>query len=262
LQTKGLSDLTWEKDAAEGSLKATFSRFGVVDRDGDVTLPSAFDDGQEVPMVWSHQWEKPVGKGTIRVHKDRATFDGAFFLDTADGLNAYKTVKNLGSLQQYSYGYQPLEAEPGTHEGKAVRFLKKLEDFEVSPVLVGAGRDTRTESIKQVDPDDPEAQISTFADQIDRLLADSVAVSDRAKAISDLRAKEGRPLSEARRRRLSEHRGALAALIESLDELLAETDRTPKDEPKSDPVLRALLVEAQRIQTRYGVPLLGDRADG
>lgn len=145
---KGLADLTWVKDAPVGSVAATFSTFGVVDRDGDVTLPSAFTDGSAVPMVWSHDWSRPVGKGVIRVRPDRAVFEGAFFLKTAWGADAYATVTEMGDLQEYSYGFQIKEAAPGVHDGQPVRVLKSLEVFEVSPVLVGAGVGTGTERIK------------------------------------------------------------------------------------------------------------------
>lgn len=134
---------------ADGDLAATFSRFNTVDHDGDVTLPSAFTDGQAVPMVWSHSWSQPVGRGVIRVLGDRAVFEGRFNLKTSWGRDAYESVKDMAELQEYSYGYEPLESEPGTHQGQKVRVLKKLRVFEVSPVLVGAGVNTGTEQIKQ-----------------------------------------------------------------------------------------------------------------
>jgi HK97 family phage prohead protease len=148
---KGLADLTWSRDAPAGSLQATFSTFGTVDRDGDVTLPSAFQDGAAVPMVWSHDWHRPIGRGTIRVLPDRAVFDGAFFTKTAWGRDAYETVKEMGDLQDYSYGFQILDSAGGTHDGAPVRVLKSLQVFEVSPVLVGAGIGTGTDHIKADD---------------------------------------------------------------------------------------------------------------
>ena len=39
---------------------------------------------------------------------------------------------------------------PGTVEGKAVQFLKKLKVHEVSPVLLGAGIGTQTLSVKSL----------------------------------------------------------------------------------------------------------------
>jgi len=151
--TKALDELVWEKAAGEGTLRATFSRFNVVDHDGDVTLSSAFADGQAVPMVWSHDWQRPVGRGVIEVKADRAVFAGRFNLATSWGRDAYESVKDMGDLQEYSYGYAPIDAEPGVVDGQNVRILKALKVFEVSPVLVGAGVDTGTERIKALPPD-------------------------------------------------------------------------------------------------------------
>ena len=141
------------KDEAAGTVQAAFSVFNTIDSDGDVVKPSAFKDGQEVPMVWSHRWDAPIGKGTVHVGRKQATFDGHFFLDTQAGMEAYKTVKNMGALQEWSFGFRVLEDEEGEFDGQRVRFLKGLELFEVSPVLVGANRETRTLAIKGAVPD-------------------------------------------------------------------------------------------------------------
>ena len=141
------------KDDATGAVQAAFSVFNTIDSDGDVVKPSAFEDGQEIPMVWAHQWDKPVGRGVVKVGRKQAIFDGNFFLDTVAGMEAYRTVKNMGNLQEWSFGFRVLEAEDGQFEEQGVQFLKKLELFEVSPVLVGANRETRTLTIKGAVPD-------------------------------------------------------------------------------------------------------------
>lgn len=122
----------------EGSIEAVFSTFNVVDLDGDLTLPTAFQDGQEVIMCWAHDWSAPIGKGVVRVDPDRAVFVGRFWLDTMAGDEAWKRVKNAGQLQEFSYGYSVLDNEYGTVNGQRVRILKDNELYEVSPVLKGA----------------------------------------------------------------------------------------------------------------------------
>lgn len=143
-------ELKFPDDRPEGSVVALFSRFNVIDRDGDVTLPGAFQDGAPVRIsAWGHRWDQlPVGKGRIVVTEDGAYLDGQFFLNTEAGKETYLTVKNLGELQEWSYGFEVVEAEPGEFEGKPVRFLKRLRVFEVSPVLVGAGIGTQTLVLK------------------------------------------------------------------------------------------------------------------
>lgn len=131
-----------------GAVSACFSTFNVVDKDGDIVLASAFQPAQPVPLTWAHDWAQPVGKGVIRVDADRAVFDGAFFLETQAGLEAYKTVKAMGSLQEYSFGFSVIDSSYETRDGKPVRVIKQAKVYEVSPVLVGAGENTRTLAIK------------------------------------------------------------------------------------------------------------------
>lgn len=133
-------------DAPEGSLRAVFSTFDVADRDGDIVRASAFKDGQEVPMVWAHDWSKPVGKGVVRVEKSRAVFDGQFFLGTSWGRDAYESVKQMGSLQEYSWGFRVTETQP--NKQIPGYDITAAEVFEVSPVLVGANQYTETLAVK------------------------------------------------------------------------------------------------------------------
>jgi HK97 family phage prohead protease len=123
----------------EGSLTAFFSTFGQIDRDGDVVLASAIPDGQEVPLVWAHDWSKPIGSGRIRNDGARAVFVGKFWMDTDDGVQAFRKVRNAGSMQEYSWGFSILKSNYEDFRGQRARVIKETEIFEVSPVLVGAG---------------------------------------------------------------------------------------------------------------------------
>jgi Caudovirus prohead serine protease len=131
------------KAADRGEVTAIFSTFNEVDGDGDVTLPGAFTDGAEVPIsAYQHtSWTGalPVGKGVIRADGRRAWVEAQFFLMTQGGRDTFEVVKRLGDLGQWSYGYDPVDAEPGTWKGRPVRFLKRLQVHEVSPVLRGSG---------------------------------------------------------------------------------------------------------------------------
>jgi len=142
-----------EFKAAEGEtgqFRAVFSTLGVKDADGDVTLPGAFTNGQPVRIsYWGHRWENlPVGKGVINANEVEAWVDGQFFMDTDAGHETYLTAKGLGDLQQWSYGYEIEDAMPGDLNGEQVQFLKRLNVIEVSPVMLGAGVNTRTTDIK------------------------------------------------------------------------------------------------------------------
>jgi hypothetical protein len=150
MDTKGLR--VEIKDEAKGLVTAVFATFNTIDSDRDVTLPGAFDEGAEVPIsAYGHtSWEGalPAGKGTIRQTQTEAILDGEFFLDTAHGMDTFTTVKRLGALGQWSYGYDPAKFSYGEFDGQQVRFLEKQLVHEVSPCLVGAGVNTRTLSAK------------------------------------------------------------------------------------------------------------------
>lgn len=145
-----------EESDKTGEVKAVFSVFNDVDSDGDVVVPGAVKSGFKggsVPMVWSHKWDMPIGKGIISQDNDMATFTGEFFMDTESGKEAYNLVKSMGDLQQWSFGFRVNDAEYGKFQkdGKDeedVRYLKDLSVYEVSPVLVGANQETFTMAIK------------------------------------------------------------------------------------------------------------------
>jgi len=142
--------MEFKAEGEPGEFTATFSTLNVMDHDGDVTLPGAFKDGQAVRIsYWGHRWhDLPVGKGVIHSDEERAWVDGDFFLDFEAGSETYKTVKNLGELQEWSYGFDILKESFGKFEDRDVRFLEGLDVHEVSPVMLGAGIGTETTSIK------------------------------------------------------------------------------------------------------------------
>ena len=139
-----------------GQVEAVFSIFNSLDSDGDVVMPGAVKSGfknNQVPMVWSHKWDMPIGKGTIAQDDNKAVFKGEFFMDTESGKEAYNLVKNMGDMQQWSFGYKVndsdfAKAEDKDGEETNARYLKDLTVYEVSPVLVGANQDTYTLAIK------------------------------------------------------------------------------------------------------------------
>lgn len=138
-------------DGKQGEFTAVFSTFNVIDHDFDVTLPGAFTEGQNVRIAyWGHRWQDlPVGRGVIHQDEEKAWVEGQFFMDTEAGRETYLTVKGLGELQEWSYGFDVIEADWGTFNEQDVQFLKKLKVHEVSPVMLGAGIGTGTTDIKQ-----------------------------------------------------------------------------------------------------------------
>ncbi|HUV94562.1 MAG TPA: HK97 family phage prohead protease [Anaerolineae bacterium] len=150
-----------------GEFTAVIATLNVKDEDGDVSLPGAFTTGEQVRIShWGHGWDQlPTGRGVIREEHEEGLVDGRFFLSTQTGKEHYETVKGLGELQEWSYGYDVLESEYGQFEGEDVRFLKRLKVIEVSPVMLGAGVGTRTTTIKR----QGETQLSDVKEMIQQL---------------------------------------------------------------------------------------------
>ena len=140
------------KNADKGEVQAVFSTFNQIDHDRDVTRPDAFTAGGAVKISAyghaSHNAVLPVGKGKIRTTPREAILDGQFFLGTAAGRDTFTVVKEMGDLQEWSYGYDPVKFSFGEFAGEKVRFLEQVNVVEVSPVLQGAGVNTRTLSAK------------------------------------------------------------------------------------------------------------------
>ncbi len=225
-------------DAPEGSVQAVFSTFDVRDRWDDVVLKSFFMDGQEIAMSpWAHDWGGlPPGKGVIRVGDKMAMFDGRFFMDTVSGQEHHKTVKNLGGLQEWSFGYETLKSRTGDFDDgidRQVRFLEEGEIFEVSPVLIGMNRDTYTVGIKSG---------QTFADQLDTTLAVVASMVKRAQSLADLRGEKGRTLSDRYREQLAKGLADLRDIAAQLDALLQSQE--------AEPTVEGIMLFAQFQRTR------------
>lgn len=156
--------ITLPTGADDGEFEAIVATLNVVDRDGDVILSGAFEDGADIRVVWHHDWTRPVGRAVLTEEtidgRPRMVARGRFFTETASGDEAHKLVKAMGDLQEWSWGFYILEggARLGEMEGRDVMFLGPRDDgspglevFEASPVLLGAGVDTRTMAIKHAD---------------------------------------------------------------------------------------------------------------
>lgn len=144
------------KDEAKGIVTVAFSKLGVKDHDGDITLPGAFGKQSVMVSAYGHgSWmgELPVGRGTISEKNGEAVGELKFFMTTPHGREHFEVVKEMGELQQWSYGFDVKETGEVTEDMRqngVNRVLKTLDVHEVSPVMRGAGVDTRTLAVKCV----------------------------------------------------------------------------------------------------------------
>ena len=160
-----------------GRITAVFATLHVVDLDGDVTEPGAFTDGAPVMISdWNHtSWgaAKPVGKGFIYENGSEAILEGQFFMNTTHGRDAFETVKELGELASFSYGFDVDDAVKAPRDSRYGpehrRTLRKMTVHEVSPVLVAAGINTRLLAIKSGGRLDArtQAELRAMRDQLE-----------------------------------------------------------------------------------------------
>jgi hypothetical protein len=132
---------------------AVISTLNVIDKDGDVTRPGAFGNDQVAPIVPAHNWEHvPIGKGQIFESGNEVLFDFQMNMKVGLARAWYEAMKfdmeNPPAKQEWSYGYSA-KRKPGEHEGEDAYFLDAIKVHEVSPVLLGAGVNTRTLAMKQ-----------------------------------------------------------------------------------------------------------------
>ena len=241
-------------DEVEGKVEAVFSVFNEVDSDGDVVLPTAIKSGfkdKGVPMVWAHDWKKPIGRGEIVTDDNVATFKGQFIMDTDEGRNAFNTVKAMGDLQQWSFGYEVKDSENGKFQkdnGEIdVRFLKELDVWEVSPVLVGANQNTYTASVKEKKEDPNQNTGMKFDDEVEKVLNTLTTLLKRAKELTALRIKKGKLLSEGATDSLITLSDTLQEVFQDIDSLLAAASPVQIEEEEVTLDDTELLLETQKI---------------
>lgn len=137
----------------DGRVTSVFSTMNVVDKDNDVTIPGAFGK-QRVKISPAHDWSEP-GLGFADIHEvgNEAIAEMQFYLDMPKAAEWFTSIKRNHEHdvpQEYSYGFNIEDASYGTfgEDDRNVRFINKVKVFEVSPVMLGAGRNTRTLSAK------------------------------------------------------------------------------------------------------------------
>jgi hypothetical protein len=140
----------------EGSFEAVIATLGVVDHDGDIVEHGALA-GKTASIVGAHQQHTvPLGKVRIEERGDSAIALGKFNLSVSTAKDWHEAIKfdlaNPPAVQEWSWGYSPINATRDTLDGEPVRRLLDVDLMEVSPVLRGASIGTRTIGVKAVSP--------------------------------------------------------------------------------------------------------------
>lgn len=152
-----------------GTFEAYVSVFNTPDRpdffgDSDVMDPGAFTQTLQEkglpPIVWSHLWEvPPIGHSLSAVEDERGLrIKGRLFLEDEgiSGQYAKSVYTGMTSsppvVKEFSFAFEAQEWFDEKKDGRYVRHLKRVELFEVGPVLVGRHPDTELIGAKSAGP--------------------------------------------------------------------------------------------------------------
>ena len=93
-------------DEATGEFEGLAAVYGNVDSQGDRIEPGAFaaDDGIEVPILWNHKSDVPIGVGKLTNTPAGVVIKGRLLLDTEGGREAYARLK-AGAAKGLSVGF-------------------------------------------------------------------------------------------------------------------------------------------------------------
>ena len=110
------------------------------DKDGDIYGKDVLSGKQSTLILPAHDGSNvPLGKATVYQTETDIRADLVFNLDIEDGRKWASALKfdldNGAPKNEWSYGFRVLESDQETRDGERVNVLKKLDIFEVSPVV-------------------------------------------------------------------------------------------------------------------------------
>lgn len=185
----------------EGQFSAYASVFGNVDSYGDVVQPGAFaksleaweKSGRPIPLLFGHNFRDPdfnLGHIVKAVEDERGLLVTAELdLENPKSAQVYRMLKGR-RVDQMSFAYDVIDAEPGVKDEADVLFLKELGLHEVSVVPMGANRETEVLAVKAA---------------VDAL-------------------KSGRAISAKNEESLKEARESMASAVKAIDDVLSANE--------------------------------------
>jgi len=255
-----------------GTFRAVFATLNVEDSQGDVTLPGAFGEQKVLISQYNHgSWDRgvaalPIGVGRIFEQGNDALIEGEFDMDDPAAVATYKKMRYIhakGRVQEFSYALPEVESFTRDENGHRVRVLKKIRVPEVSPVLMGAGVNTRLLDIKSgktVTPGESETE-QEFVSRCIAFYVDEGRDADQAAAICHRiwrEAKAGKP----QQLKMLDHVGIVISKVAELLERLKDLGALRQAEGGT--ISEGTLSKAQELSevlTKAAAELAGLRAE-
>lgn len=240
------------KDLGDGRWTITgyASTFGgQPDHTGDVVARGAFAESIATrPTKFLYQHADPIGVQLDLVEDQHGLLGTWEIVPTALGSDAHLLAK-AGVLDSLSIGFITQDAE---FRDDGVRVLKKVDLLEVSLVTFPANEAAVVTAVKarpfDVHSDDVRVAVAEWL--------------ERVRNGADIRLKEGRAISDSRRKRMATVSGSLRSAADEIDALLEETAPPSKsdDEPPEPKTVLGidvgyqLALRRQRLRGRVELP--------
>jgi hypothetical protein len=148
MKTKHLLRMAIKDVSSDGSFEGSLAVYNNVDLGGDLIEPGAFtktirEHGNEVPLLWQHKSDKPIGMLTLTDGPDALNVKGQLLMDLPEAKNAYLLIK-AKIVKGLSIGFDTVkDAVDGT-----VRHLKEIRLWEGSIVTFPMNEQALITSVK------------------------------------------------------------------------------------------------------------------
>ena len=252
LERKELALTDFQFDATDtGTIAGYASVYNEVDAYGDTIIPGAYRD--TLPkfladgfVAWSHDQAAPVAYPTAAREDDRGLWIEARFHSTGEAQAARQIMQEraaAGKRSGLSIGYYTKRAEM-TSDG--IRRLLDIDLVEVSLVMVPADDHARVALVKAADTEGSERcpcdvgtglDYADYNDHAEHFLLGVTEFLGHTRRGADVRTKEGRAISTARRQRMASVSGALRQAADEIDAMLEETAPPEKAAPEPAPAV-------------------------
>lgn len=169
----------------DGTFEGIASVYEVEDLGGDVIEKGAFrktiSENPEVPVLWQHQSDQVIGRGTVSEWQNKIRIKGKIDLEDPDGIKAHGKMKR-GLVKGLSIGFQTLKHVWEETSGKMIRRIQELKLYEVSVVTF---------------PMLPAAQVTRVKSEDDAILQRIDALQAQVSALQAAAKAEGTPQGAA-----------------------------------------------------------------
>lgn len=150
-------ELDVKKLTDAGQFSGYGSVFNVIDTGGDIVLPGAFEEslkawkkaGRQVPVLWQHQTDQPIGGWADLKEDDHGLLgDADLWLDEAPYARLAHKGMQTKTITGLSIGYRVKEHSVDADTG--VYSLKRLDLVEISVVTNPMNDDARIADVKSM----------------------------------------------------------------------------------------------------------------